>query len=63
LGKALEVNPYDDAVHYQLGRLFFQLQQWTNAIDQLKQAIYLNPKNQDAKDELERVIETKKLKA
>jgi polysaccharide export outer membrane protein len=46
------LDPQFADAHFALGHAYFDLKQWRNAVDSLKAAVALNPKDQEARDRL-----------
>ena len=52
LQRAVKLDPQHADAHYALGHAYFDLKQWRNAIESLKVALQLNPKDDEARDRL-----------
>jgi len=52
LQRAVKLDPQHADAHYALGHAYYDLKQWRNAIQSLKIAVELNPKDQEARDRL-----------
>ena len=52
LQRAVKLDPQHADAHYALGHAYFDLKQWRNAIESLKIALQLNPKDDEARDRL-----------
>ena len=52
LQRAVKLDPQFADAHYALGHAYFDLKQWRNAIESLKVALELNPKDAEARDRL-----------
>jgi polysaccharide biosynthesis/export protein len=52
LQRAIKLDPKFGDAHFALGHAYFDLKQWRNAIESLKTAVELNPKDQEARDRL-----------
>lgn len=52
LQRAIKLDPQFADAHFALGHAYFDLKQWRNAIESLKAAVELNPKDQEARDRL-----------
>ena len=52
LQRAVKLDPQHADAHYALGHAYFDLKQWRNAIESLKIAYQLNPKDDEARDRL-----------
>jgi polysaccharide biosynthesis/export protein len=52
LRRAVTLDPQHADAHYALGHAYFDLKQWRNAIESLKVAVALNPKDDEARDRL-----------
>ena len=50
--RVVKLDPKNADAHYALGHAYYDLKQWRNAIDSLKIAIELNPKDDEARDRL-----------
>ena len=52
LQRVVKLDPQFADAHYALGHAYFDLKQWRNAIESLKAAVELNPKDSEARDRL-----------
>lgn len=52
LQRAVKLDPQHADAHYALGHAYYDLKQWRNAIESLKIAYQLNPKDDEARDRL-----------
>ncbi len=52
LQRAVKLDPQFADAHFALGHAYFDLKQWRNAVESLKAAVELNPKDQEARDRL-----------
>ena len=52
LQRAVKLDPQFADAHFALGHAYFDLKQWRNAVESLKTAVELNPKDQEARDRL-----------
>lgn len=52
LQRAVKLDPQHADAHYALGHAYFDLKQWRNAIESLKIAYQLNPRDDEARDRL-----------
>src|SRR5262245_62944194 len=52
LQRSVKLNPQFADAHFALGHAYFDLKQWRNAVESLKAAVELNPKDQEARDRL-----------
>jgi polysaccharide biosynthesis/export protein len=52
LQRVVKLDPQFGDAHYALGHAYFDLKQWRNAIESLKAAVELNPKDAEARDRL-----------
>ena len=52
LQRSTQMDPGNADAHYALGHAYYDLKQWRNAIESLKVAVALNPKDADARDKL-----------
>src|SRR5215212_6621598 len=52
LQRATKLDPQNADAHFALGHAYFDMKQWRNAIESLKAAVELNPKDQEARDRL-----------
>lgn len=59
-GKALEVNPYDPEIHFELGKLFFTLEQYNNSIKQFQDTLRCESSYPEAQAWLDKVVAKKK---
>src|SRR5215217_3411135 len=52
LQRSVKLDPLFADAHFALGHAYFDLKQWRNAVESLKAAVALNPKDQEARDRL-----------
>jgi len=52
LQRSVKLDPQFADAHFALGHAYFDLKQWRNAVESLKVAVELNPKDQEARDRL-----------
>ena len=52
LQRVVKLDPQYADAHYALGHAYYDLKQWRNAIESLKTALQLNPKDDEARDRL-----------
>jgi len=52
LQRSVKLDPQFADAHFALGHAYFDLKQWRNAVESLKAAVELNPKDQEARDRL-----------
>ena len=52
LQRSVKLDPQFADAHFALGHAYFDLKQWRNAVESLKTAVELNPKDQEARDRL-----------
>ena len=52
LQRSVKLDPQFANAHFALGHAYFDLKQWRNAVESLKTALELNPKDQEARDRL-----------
>src|ERR1044072_7481658 len=52
LQRSVKLDPQLADAHFALGHAYFDLKQWRNAVESLKTAVELNPKDQEARDRL-----------
>ena len=52
LRRAVTLDPQHADAHYALGHAYYDLKQWRNAIESLKIALQLNPRDDEARDRL-----------
>jgi len=52
LQRSIKLDPQFADAHFALGHAYFDLKQWRNAVESLKAAVELNPKDQEARDRL-----------
>jgi len=52
LQRSVKLDPQLADAHFALGHAYFDLKQWRNAVESLKAAVELNPKDQEARDRL-----------
>jgi protein involved in polysaccharide export with SLBB domain len=52
LQRSTQLDPGNADAHFALGHAFYDLKQWRNAIESLKAALALDPKDDDARDKL-----------
>ena len=52
LQRSIKLDPQFADAHFALGHAYFDLKQWRNAVESLKTAVELNPKDQEARDRL-----------
>ena len=52
LQRSIKLDPQFADAHYALGHAYADLKQWRNAVESFKTAVELNPKDQEAKDQL-----------
>src|SRR4029078_7830349 len=52
LQPSVKLDPQLADAHFALGHAYFDLKQWRNAVESLKTAVELNPKDQEARDRL-----------
>ena len=52
LQRSIKLDPQFADAHFALGHAYFDLKQWRNAVESFKTATELNPKDQEARDQL-----------
>ena len=52
LQRSVKLDPQFADAHFALGHAYYDLKQWRNAVESLKAAVALNPKDQEARDRL-----------
>jgi polysaccharide biosynthesis/export protein len=52
LQRSVKLDPQFADAHFALGHAYFDLKQWRNAVESFKTAVELNPKDQEARDNL-----------
>src|SRR6185503_6428073 len=52
LQRAVKLDPQFADAHFALGHAYFDLKQWRNAVESFKAAVELDPKDQEARDQL-----------
>src|SRR6185369_14663072 len=52
LQRSVKLDPQFADAHFALGHAYFDLKQWRNAVESLKTAVELNPKDQEVRDRL-----------
>lgn len=52
LQRSVKLDPQFADAHFALGHAYFDLKQWRNAVESLKTAVELNPKDREARDRL-----------
>src|ERR1044071_8825559 len=52
LQRSVKLDPQFADAHFALGHAYFDLKQWRNAVESFKAAVELNPKDQEARDNL-----------
>jgi polysaccharide export outer membrane protein len=52
LQRSIKLDPQLADAHFALGHAYFDLKQWRNAVESLKAAVALNPRDQEARDRL-----------
>jgi polysaccharide biosynthesis/export protein len=50
--QAVKLDPQNSDAHYSLAHAYFDLRQWKNAIRSLERVVELNPRDQEARDQL-----------